>query len=312
MTNYKIFDSSISSTIPLHSLPKLAKCKSDVHVSVGSPVEQSLIIDWIHDWVSAEGEATLRCGLIKTDTGATRYILRFPGLADFETDGVNLIARPKPRCADYTLCHLLVDQVLPRMWAHVGRLVVHASAVRMPNNRVCLFMGDSGDGKSTIVAALDKLGCQILADDCVELRSSSRGVLVIPSYRGLRLNPDSIAELGLQRYGWLPVAEDNDKRQTRFFSVGGEGFYLDTLYALKGSSSKLDILIKPVAGVERAAWLIRNSFILNIKSASYARQQMALIASLDEPGYSFNLLQFPMDYHSLPKLCETLIGRHGL
>jgi hypothetical protein len=120
------------------------------------------------------------------------WILRVPGAADFFVDHEfrNVrIDRVEDLC-DEDLEHLLIDQILPRVLAQMGELIVHAAAIEL-GGWVGLFVGPTGRGKSTLCAALANRGLTILSDDCVVVRVVGPRVQVLPTYPSLRLLSDS-------------------------------------------------------------------------------------------------------------------------
>ena len=74
------------------------------------------------------------------DRGATFDVLPAEQLivAFAQRDGVEQL----------TIDHLLTDQVEPRILAHEGGLIIHASAIEV-NGAIILFVGTSGVGKSS-------------------------------------------------------------------------------------------------------------------------------------------------------------------
>ena len=122
------------------------------------------------------------------------WTLRVPHLAEF------LIDRTRRRIAidrisrlrDEELEHLLIDQVLPRVFSHNGEVVLHAAAVDIAG-QIALFAGETGVGKSTLCAALGGLGHKVLTDDCVFLRSRGATVSAMRTYPSLRLLPDTLS-----------------------------------------------------------------------------------------------------------------------
>lgn len=97
---------------------------------------------------------------------------------------------PEPNSDSTTREHLLLDQLLPRVMAHQGHLLLHASAVLIDDRAVC-FVAASGVGKSTLAAMLSAHGCPLLADDVIRIGITADGVLVHPGYASLRLWQDS-------------------------------------------------------------------------------------------------------------------------
>lgn len=121
----------------------------------------------------------------------------FPGLAAFDVNA----SLTQVRCVASesipaeTVRHLFLDQVVPMLLAHMGREVLHASAVSTPGG-ASAFAGTSQSGKSTLAAAFQVSGYPALCDDCLLLGWNDAGrPTVEPSYPGLRLWDDSVAAL---------------------------------------------------------------------------------------------------------------------
>ena len=101
------------------------------------------------EFMVIDPEVCITCGRIDGN-----YILQFPNLADFiiSEHGALVQYLPKPDIPIETIRHLLLDQVIPRVLGQQGRLVIHASAVTLPNRKTIAFLGNSGQGKSTIAS----------------------------------------------------------------------------------------------------------------------------------------------------------------
>jgi len=137
------------------------------------------------------------------------------GLASFlvEAGGCAITCPPVEALPGGTFEHLLLDQVLPRVLAHRGRLVLHAGCVVTPDGAIG-FLGDSGAGKSTLCAAFARAGYPLLGDDGVVVRERTpAGFDVIATYPGLRLLPDALAPLFDGAPGDAPVAHYSAKRR---------------------------------------------------------------------------------------------------
>lgn len=93
------------------------------------------------------------------------------------------------------LAHLIVDHALPRWLALRGTIVLHATAAQLDigtNSGGVAFIGPSGIGKSTMLAALLNRGGSIIADDALVLEPDATGALqAIPTYSATRLWGDS-------------------------------------------------------------------------------------------------------------------------
>lgn len=142
-----------------------------------------------HHWRAPDGGTSL--SLFKSD----RYNLVFPGTVRFAigADGRDIVG-----CLDCghtdALRHALLTQVLPRALSLRGCLVVHASAVVGPEGAIAV-LGTGGAGKSTLAAACQQAGHEVIADDCLVLQPApdAVGFLAIPGPPGVRLCRDAAA-----------------------------------------------------------------------------------------------------------------------
>jgi len=143
-----------------------------------------------------------------------RYLLRFPGLADFVVTPSKrrVVCAPDEGVAGSTLRHLLLDQVVPRVLAMDGSLVLHASAVALPQGAVA-FIGPSGAGKSSLAASFTSQGFPLLCDDFLHLSEQPTGFLATAAYPGLRLWPDAVERFAGHGTSLAPVADYTVKRR---------------------------------------------------------------------------------------------------
>ena len=310
---YRLFDGAVACDFPLPGIPITQQTEVDMQVVLGhGPVDEACF-DWFHAWRETDGELILSCAR-QSDTGESpRHLLRFPELADFLVSGSTVTCHPHPDCREDSLRHLVLDQVIPRVWAHYGHLVLHASAVQLAGGRVIAVLGESGWGKSTLAAALQARGGRLLSDDSISLRACGEGVRLIPSYTGLRLNADSITMLGMQEQGWTTVSHYSDKQ--RLAPANGEDnkpLWLDTLYIMAEPGNAQALSIKELAGAELIATLIKRSFLLDINDSHYATRQIREAGAVLRGLPKIYSLDYPRDYLQLPKLCDVLSGETAL
>lgn len=121
-----------------------------------------------------------------------------------------------PSGADDTVRHLFADQVMPRVLSHQGAMMMHGACVEIGEQSV-VFFGESGRGKSTLAYSLQRLGCRVLSDDCIQLRKIDNGFEAIPTYPSLRLWPEVISDLAADES--TPVANYNSKRRVEVGAV---------------------------------------------------------------------------------------------
>jgi hypothetical protein len=309
---YRLFDGAVACDFPLPGIPEVQQAVADLRVTLGQGAVSEAAFDWFHSWCETDGELVLSCARKNIEGGSPQYIMRFPELADFVIDGNAITCHPQPDCRDDSLCHLVLDQVVPRVWAHRGNLVLHASAVQLPNGRVVAFTGESGWGKSTLAAALQSQGSHLLSDDCINLRVNDEGVQLIPSYVGLRLNNDSIETLDMGGLGWGNVSHYSDKqRLAPATSAGSEPMNLHTLYMMEEPCDAPSLSMTALAGAELITTLIKRSFLLDINDSECATGQMREAAAVLRAMPRIYCLDYPRDYQQLPALCHALLEAEG-
>jgi hypothetical protein len=302
---YRLFAAAVASEIPLPGIPPARAPAADIEVVRGRGAALDITGVPLHTWRGPCGEPLLACS--RPIGGG--YLLHFPDLADFAIAGDVITCHPGPRCRDATLRHLLLDQVIPRLLAHRGALVLHASAVQRPGGGVIAFAGESGWGKSTLAAALAVRGCRLLGDDSATLRACQGEVRLTPGYTGLRLNGDSIATLGRQGERWTAVAGARGKRQWLPAEGAAAGpLQLETLYLLARPGSVPAPVITPLPGAEALAKLLARSFVLDVRDRRSAAFQLREAAAVLSALPAVRALDYPRDYRALPALCDLLLA----
>lgn len=263
--------------------------------------------EWSHHWLD-EDEVVLSLAYAGPD-----YWLRVPGLADFllQLDPPRILISPEAAALDpATLEHQLVDQILPRLLAQLGELLVHASALKI-NGRHALFLGPSGWGKSTLAGLLQQRGHHVLSDDCVQVNPAGERFNAIPTYPSLRLYPDSLQAVFPDLVETMPVANYTQKRRVPMAPpahVAG-GVPIDALYLL-GDPADADgnIHVSPLRPAEICLALIRHSFRLDLKDRVASARHLERCSAIARSVPAFRL-DYPRDYGLHDEL-EQAICQH--
>jgi hypothetical protein len=111
------------------------------------------------------------------------------------TDGKTMIIDTIETDIDF-LSLFIVSEPLGILLFQRGDILLHASAVRLPNGDGIVFMGEPGAGKSTTAAAFVKAGCNIISDDLVAIRIIDEKPYLIPSFPQIKLWKKSVEGLG--------------------------------------------------------------------------------------------------------------------
>jgi hypothetical protein len=287
---YRLSGLVLHSVVPLPELPD---------ASPPSP-EPDVVVQW-------GGNAPFEASRFELAGGGGNVELRFPGLGMFQVKGGSHISIcPSAGAAEMDLRAL----VLGPLWAAVcyqrRRLLLHAAACR-GKGRTLLLCGRSGSGKSTLLAALVRMGYVPLSDDtCVVDLTPGVPPAVHGGVPRLKLWPEALARLGLDRRDATPVLSSVDKLQIPWSGVGppaagGPG----ALYLLDWGDPAIEPLRGLTALQELAAagaycpWLLEHVLPL----AEYWDALLRLLRAM--PLFRFRR---PQAWDCLPEALDLLSG----
>ena len=313
MTVYRIFDISIACVFPITGLAVLGQETSDWHVEFGVQAIPECDIEWFHSWKAPSGDEIMACG-----HHGDELLLRFSGLAcfsiDFNSRRVSVL--PENSCPESTLAHLLIDQVIPRILGHQGRMVIHASAVEISEGHAVAFTGVSGQGKSTLATAFLSAGYGLLSDDCLLLENRDGAVYAMASYPSLRLWPDSadavVNENKVKGARYSEMAHYTSKKQLLFEgadeSASPRWAKLSRLYLLEGDSAQADsnlVEITAAGGMASIMVLIESLFTLDVVSEESVRRNFEVVRQVSG-GVVIKRVMYPRSYDALPEVIEAV------
>ena len=248
----------------------------------------------------------------RSDTG---YLLRFPGLADFEvsTDGTEVIAHPAEDCDETTVEHLYINQLMPLALSRQGRPAFHASVVTVPGGAVA-FLGKTGMGKSTLAASFALGGERFLTDDSLLVDEAPGGCQALPSHASLRLWEDSVAAIVGDRH----LRADCISYSTKTRLLAGEGLaYCDTPQPLLAAfflrnEGVTSTTIRGTSGSSRCMGWIEHSFLLDVEDKELLSKHFEWTHRISEsvPTYT---LDYPRNYGILPEVRRAVLQQvtHG-
>jgi len=310
--NYRLFDKVIASDIPLLELQEAGS--EEVYLSFfvrEAKLDAFRSIDWFHSWLLPNGQVSLSAG--RNDSN---YWLRFPDLADFQINVTNkqVTCFCPPGFPAESIRHLLLDQVLPRYFCHLGCHVLHSACVSLGDYAIG-FTGESGWGKSTIAAFLNQQGHNLLTDDCLMIKHEKNHISCLASYRGMRLFDDSLSFLDNPGHT-SSVAHYVSKKRLIMTEAGKQApLPLRALFILNDprlSTGGDAIEITPITGATAAIELVKCIFALDIKDTQkmgYQLQQLAKIGG--HPSMAIYQLHYPRKQHLLPAVVAAIKGAIG-
>lgn len=260
-----------------------------------------------HDMTFPDG--TVWTHFYRCDAG---YLLRFPGLADFEVsrDGSQVQAWPVPGVTTGTVEHLHLNQVVPLALSRQGKLMLHGSAVDVDGQGVA-FVGVSGRGKSTLAASFATAGRRFLSDDGMHLEWAGTQFQIIPSHPSVRLWEDSQAALDMAS---TPLAAAIDFTTKARLLAGGELAYcaeplpLRRIYFL-GSGDAASVNIQAMRPADALIALTQQCFILDVDQQEALARHFEDLCRLSNLPIHFDL-DYPRRYEDLPLVREAIL-RHA-
>jgi len=230
------------------------------------------------------------------------YLLRFPGLADFDVsaDGTDVTAHPMADCDDNTVEHLYINQIVPLALSRQGRPAFHASVVTVPGGAVA-FLGQSGAGKSTLAASFALDGAAFLTDDALLIEETNGTCRALPSHASVRLWDDSVdALVGDDILQAGPVSYTPKARLLAGDALAYSDQPQHLLAAFVLESQDTDVIsIQTLNGMGRYMGWLSNSFLLDIEDQDLLSQHFEWTHRVSNTVATFSL-DYPRDYGMLP------------
>ena len=160
-------------------------------------------------------------------------------------DGNQIIVQPYPNATGEDVGAFLVSSAIAALLQQRKLLLLHASAVRTSEGAI-LFVGRSGIGKSTTLAAMVDQGYEMLADDVAAIDTETGGApTIIPAVPIMRLRPEALRKIYGETWRYAPVRKNlekylvpTDKYSEQRSSVRGV-FLLDTHESENISTEKI-------------------------------------------------------------------------
>lgn len=214
---------------------------------------------------------------VRWQTAPGRFLLNIDDVARYYVaDGRDIVIERRGG-SDHDLSVYFTGSVLAAMLQQRGVATLHASAVQT-NAGAVLFLGASGAGKSSLLAALIKRGYPMMADDVVGVVLDGAVPTVLPAFPCTRLWADALHHLA-----WWPradrrVRQDLDKHLAPVDEFYGLPLALRTCFALTvGDSDE----------VELGTTAPSDAFLLLSK---YAYRKKFLVG-LERAGNQFRILE---------------------
>lgn len=179
-------------------------------------------------------------------TALGKFWLHVPNVAWFyASNGTNIIIMPDVNSDEQVIRLHLLGSCLGAVLQQRNQLILHGNAIRFGQQCV-IFIGKSGSGKSTISAAFQKHGHEILSDDLCVIDKHNH---VLPGYPQIKIWHDTAKSLGINTNALQRIRPEVKKYTlTVFDSFCPYTLPIAAIYVL--SSNRLnEFQIKPLEGM---------------------------------------------------------------
>lgn len=237
-----------------------------------------------------------------------RYRLR-PGdwmFVDIVSDG-QFFSRARVGTSKVNCEHFVADQVVPRLLAHQGYLVLHAGAIEQRDGAI-LLVGASGLGKSTLSSSFTNAGWPLLGDDAIVISTPGSRPHAQAVYRSLRLLPDSITALSPPMYSATPMADYSRKQRLDVPSGPESPLPVRATFILAPPRADSLIELRQLSIANACMTYIENSFALDPSDTARARDRMEQASALARQVPAFEL-SYPRDYSRLPEVRQAILDQ---
>ena len=260
--------------------------------------------------IPARARQWFECVRLQDDSTYLRWSRLFEFL--IAPDARTIEFRPLEHATQHALTTYLLGQVLSFSLLSLGYEPLHATAVVVDGSAIA-FLGDCGDGKSTLGAAFLARGFPMLTDDVLALQFDRDRVLAHAGPARLKLFP-SVARSLLGRTGTrrlnpgtrkvvLPLSERNASTDT---------VPLDALYVLCGparSRRASRVTLTPLTGQRAFLEVMRSAFNLIQVDKARLENQFRMATRLVRM-VPVTRLTYPRKLSRLDEVCEAVLAGH--
>jgi len=272
------------------------------------------VCPWKRHFILPNGQPWMSVGGKNAD-----FHLRFSKLAHFSVSSTEkeICCYCRPDVPLESIVHLLLDMVVPLLLSQQGRLVLHAGAASI-YGKIIAFLGETGQGKSSITASFGQKGFPVVTDDCLVVEDKGRYPVCIPLYPGLRLWPDAVSALFGDDLSLPAVAHFTDKRrlgiEKGLLTFSGNPGPLKRIYVLSARQKKKDdstVTIDPLGPREAFMELVKHLYRLGLNTRKRLREEFQTLGRLVN-SLSVRRLCYPRDYALLPDVHEAILADLGM
>jgi hypothetical protein len=314
---YSLYGLTLRSEVPLpcpEVCPEVQSSQDDTDVDLVESTEDQLAGVCHGAPTSLEDDGFWRCAIYQS--GAARVCWKDHFDFVVAGDGGRVLWRRLVDVPDEVLFTYLLGQVLSFCLLARGLEPLHATSV-LVNGSAIAFLGDTGDGKSTLAATLLERGHRLITDDVLVVHFDGHRALAYPSLARIKLMPDS-ADAVLRGRRSVPMNRFTRKMIFPLAAdqLGVNPAPLRALYLLppessqssqSGDSSHSSVAIRRLGGRTAFLSVIRHTFNDSVLHPRRLRQQFLFAGRLLKT-VPVNTLCYPRRLDVLPAVVEAILA----
>lgn len=186
--------------------------------------------------------------------------------------------------------------------------MLHASAVLVSGGAIA-FLGETGQGKSTLASSFSKRGFPFLTDDCLLLEEKGGQLVGIPSYPGLRLWPKTVAALFAEKPPVSRVAHYTTKKRLGRLPFCSTPVSLRRIYFLahpEAGQGTTTIRIRPLSPRDAFVQLVKYAYLIDIGDRAVIQREFEHLSQVVRFPLYYRLA-FKRDFTLLPKVQDAIL-----
>ncbi|MGL6267529.1 MAG: hypothetical protein ACRC2O_06365 [Chitinophagaceae bacterium] len=203
--------------------------------------------------------------LITSSTFKNQFYLDIPDVAQYlSSKGKKIIVEPYQNSNESSIRIFLLSNAMAALLVQRNQILLHASAI-IHENELVLFLGESGAGKSSIAAELNKRGYAIFSDDvCVLLpvRKEDKSAMALSSYPMMKLWDDTINALNDDQFKKQHKLRPQASKYGHFFhdSFEKSAYPVKKIFILNPNLDSIEYSAKKISGLEAFELVGKNTY----------------------------------------------------
>lgn len=239
---YQAYGLTFKSDRPIDSLLSVEAQSAQVSINRGviaDHIDQRIFTTRHANWRAAKDVFSLDI------ENVAKYLVR---------NGNEIRIEAAPGASDEDINAFLISSAFAALLQQRRFLTLHASAIMTDHGSV-LFVGLSGSGKSTTLAALSDKGYGMVTDDIAALAVADDGTAeIIPSFPFARLRGDAIAKLGKSKEDYSRLRSKVEKYIVPMRGFDAAPKSVQRIFLLD-INEKPEIDVKPLGFTDAFYWL---------------------------------------------------------